>query len=151
RSGLLIGLAGLLLLLWARATWAQDEVVERRAPVSALVPLTAKDRLPLSLTGGDLQRTLLLSALVLLGITALLRALTDGEEKPLVGDRRFRWLAIAALPVYLLAMYWGPPARFFRLAALQPAEWGLVLAVVVPAFLLCKLSDWWAARSPQAS
>ena len=79
-------------------------------------------------------------------ITALLRALTDGEEKPLLGDRRFRWLALAALPVYLLAMYWGPPARFFRLAALSLSEWGLVLAVVVPAFLLCKLTDWWVAR-----
>src|SRR5262249_473745 len=139
------------LLLWARAVWAEDEVVERVAPVSALVPLTGKDRLPLSLTGADLHRTLLLSALVLLGITALLRALTAGEEKPLVGDRRFRGLGIGGLPVYLLAMYWGPPARFFRLAALQPAEWGMVLAVVVPAFLLCQLTDWWVRQRPKLS
>jgi cation-transporting ATPase E len=141
RTGLVIGSAGVLLLVWARTTWDEGEVIERMAPVSALVPLFAKDRVPLSLKGEDLHRTLLLSALVLLGITALLRALTDGEEKPLVGDRRFRWLAVAALPVYLLVMYWGPSARFFRLAALQPAEWGIVLAVVVPAFLLCKLTD----------
>jgi cation-transporting P-type ATPase E len=151
RSGLVIGIAGLVLTHWARAAWPEDEVMERMPPLSSLLPLYPKDRLPLSLTGVDLHRTLLLSALVLLGITALLRALTDGEEKPLLGDRRFRWLAIGALPVYLLAMYWGPPARFFRLAALHPAEWGMVLAVVVPAFLLCKLSDRWAARPREQS
>ncbi|HKB41626.1 MAG TPA: HAD-IC family P-type ATPase, partial [Gemmataceae bacterium] len=151
RSGLVIGIAGLLLTHWARATWPEGEVMERMPPLSSLLPLYAKDRLPLSLTGVDLHRTLLLSALVLLGITALLRALTDGEEKPLLGDRRFRWLAIGALPVYLLTMYWGPPARFFRLAALHPAEWGMVLAVVVPAYLLCRLSDWWVARPREQS
>src|SRR5262249_33569508 len=91
RSGLVIGVAGLLLCLWAGWVGRGAEGVGRGAPLSALVPLTGKDRLPLSLTGADLHRPLLLSALVLLGITALLRALTDGEEKPLVGDRRFRW------------------------------------------------------------
>ena len=124
RSGLVIGLAGLLLFRWARAAYPEDVVT---------------------------HRTLLLSALVLLGVTALLRALTDGEERPLVGDRRFRWLAVGALPVYALTMYWGPPARFFRLAPLGPAEWGAVLAAAVPAFLLCKLADWWARRPPRAA
>jgi cation-transporting ATPase E len=119
RSGLVIGVAGLLLMQWAR--WAYAHEVR-------------------------LQRTLLLSALVLLGVTALLRVLTDGEEKPLVGDRCFRWLAIAALPAYLLTMYWGPPATFFRLAPLGWREWGAVLAAVVPAYLLCLASDWWPVR-----
>ncbi len=146
RSGLVIGVAGLVLLLWSRAVCPEREPVERVAPLSALVPIFPTDREPLHLTGADLHRSLLLSGLVLLGITALLRTLNDGEEKPLIGDRRFRLLAVAALPVYLLMMYWGPPARFFRLAALRPAEWGMVLAVVLPAFLLCKLTDWWALR-----
>jgi cation-transporting ATPase E len=119
RSGLVIGVAGLVLLHWSRALW----------------------------TDTDMHRTMLLSGLVLLGITALLRTLNDGEEKPLVGDQRFRLLAVAALPVYLLMMYVGPPARFFRLVALAPAEWGMVLAVVVPAVLLCLLADRWAAKS----
>jgi cation-transporting ATPase E len=118
RSGLVIGIAGLVLLQWARAVWPEREAI-------------------------DLHRSLLLSALVLLGITALLRTLTDGEEKPLLGDQRFRLLAIAALPVYLLMMYWEPPARFFRLVALRPQEWGMVLTVAVPGYLLCRLSDWW--------
>src|SRR5262249_9211613 len=40
-----------------------------------------------------MQRTLLLSTLTLLGVTSLLRALTDGEMQPLRGDTKFRWLA----------------------------------------------------------
>jgi cation-transporting ATPase E len=119
RSGLVIGVAGLILMAWARSV-APGEV--------------------------KLQRTLLLSALVLLGITGLLRALTDGEAKPLRGDRRFRWLAGAAVPVYVGAMYGKPPARFFELAPLDLGQWGMVLAVVAPAYLLCKLSDWWVTN-----
>src|SRR5207244_1263219 len=47
------------------------------------------------------QRTFLLSLLILLGITTLWRALRDGEADTLRGDRRFRWLGIAAVPAYL--------------------------------------------------
>ena len=150
RSGLVIGVAGLVVQQWSRALSPETEMVERIAPLSELVPLSAKDREALNLTGADLHRSLLLSVLVLLGITALLRALKDGEEKPLLGDRRFRLLAMGAFPVYLLMMYWGPPARFFRLAALRPAEWGMVLAVVLPAFLLCRLTDWWGDSDRRA-
>jgi len=135
RSGLVIGIAGLVLLQWSRAVWPENERVERLASVE--------------LTGADLHRSVLLSGLVVLGITALLRVLTDGEEKPLVGDRRFRLLALCAFPVYLLIMYWSPPASFFRLVALQPVEWGMVLVVVVPAVVLCRLTDFWAA-APRA-
>lgn len=134
RSGLVIGVAGLILLHWSRAVWSDEE------------PLAGRERGSMVVKGEDMQRTLLLSALVLLGITALLRALTDGEEKPLVGDQRFRLLAGAALPVYWLVMYWEPPARFFRLAALRPSEWGMVLLVVVPALVLCKVSDGYPGR-----
>ncbi len=120
RSGIVIGVAGLLLLQGVRFVYPGEV---------------------------ELHRTLLLSALVLLGVTALLRALTDGEDRPLVGDRRFRWLAVGALPVYALAMYLPPVARFFELVPLGLREWAVVLAVVVPAFFLCRLADRWATRS----
>jgi cation-transporting P-type ATPase E len=86
-------------------------------------------------------RTLLLSVLILLGITALFRALGDGEEQRLKGDSRFRLLALAAMPVYLASMYVPLSAEFFQLAPLTSGEWLLVLAVVVPAFGLTLLSD----------
>jgi cation-transporting ATPase E len=89
----------------------------------------------------ETQRTLLLSTLILLGVTTLLRALTDGETKPLVGDARFRWLALGAVPVYVAAMYFPPTAYFFRLACLDLLHWGLAVAVALPAFFLCKVSD----------
>ena len=114
RTGVVIGLAGLGMVLISRRVLGEDE---------------------------KLQRTLLLSTLILLGITALLRVLTDGEARPLVGDTKFRWLAVGALPVYLAAMYLSWPAYFFELVPLGLAEWGLVLAVAVPGFLLCKLTD----------
>jgi cation-transporting ATPase E len=88
-----------------------------------------------------MQRTLLLSTLTLLGVTSLLRALTDGETQPLRGDTKFRWLAVGAIPVYLAAMYLRLPAEFFHLEPLNLVQWGWVLAVTVPAYGLCKLSD----------
>jgi len=94
--------------------------------------------------GDDLrtQRTLLLSVLIFLGITALLRALTDGEEQPLKGDARLRWLAVAAAPVYLTAMYIPITSRFFHLTPLtEVSHWLLIAGVVVPAYALSLLSD----------
>jgi hypothetical protein len=93
-------------------------------------------------------RTLLLSALVLLGLTTLLRALTHGETHALRGDRVFRWLAAAAVAVYLAVMYWRPAAYFFELAPLSVRQWLWVLAFVAPAYLLLLLSD---RRSGNAS
>jgi hypothetical protein len=87
------------------------------------------------------QRTLLLSLLILLGITALLRALGDGEPQPLKGDTRFRWLAAAALPAYLAAMYVPFAALFFQLVPLAIVQWLMVLAVAAPAAGLTLLSD----------
>src|SRR5262249_25108878 len=89
-TGLVIGVAGLLMLGIAR--WHGDD--DRTA------------------------RTLMLSTLVLLGLGTLLRVLTHGEAVRLVGDTRFRWLALAALPVYLLAMYLPPASEFLRLTPL---------------------------------
>ena len=86
RSGIIIGAAGLVLMAWCGKRAGRCKVAANAAPVGA----------------------------VLLGITGLLRALTDGEAQPLRGDKRFRWLALAAVPVYFGAMYWRPPARFFQ-------------------------------------
>jgi magnesium-transporting ATPase (P-type) len=95
------------------------------------------------LRGDDqLTRTMLLSLLILLGISALLRALQDGEEQPLKGDTRFRWLALAAAPAYLASMYVPMSARFFQLQGLTLKEWLLVLAVAAPAIGLTVISDW---------
>jgi cation-transporting ATPase E len=87
------------------------------------------------------QRTMLLSVLILLGITALLRALSDGDGQVLVGDRRLRWLAATSVPVYLLAMYVPLSASFFELTPLGVVEWLYVLAVAVPAYVLTLASD----------
>jgi cation-transporting ATPase E len=114
RTGVVYGLAGLVLLVLAVHVWHHD--IHK-------------------------QRTLLLSALILLGITNLFRALQDGESQPLVGDRKFRWLAAAAVPLYLLALYWPLSADFFRLSPLGWLDWLKVLAVAVPAYALSLLSD----------
>jgi cation-transporting ATPase E len=114
RSGVVFAAAGLTILLLGVHAWGYGEKT---------------------------QVTQLLSVLILLGITALLRALVDGETQPLVGDTRFRLLAAAALPAYVLAMYWDLSARFFQLAALDWVQWGQVVAVAVPACGLSLLSD----------
>jgi cation-transporting P-type ATPase E len=88
------------------------------------------------------QRTLLLSLLIVLGITALFRALGDGEDKPLKGDTRFRLLALAAVPAYLASMYEPHAAEFFQLVPLKASQWLLVLAVTLPAVGLTLLVDW---------
>ena len=114
RTGVVFGLAGLAILLLAVHAWGYS------------VPE---------------QRTMFLSLMILLGITALLRALTDGEPHPLHGDTKFRWLAVAAVPIYLLMMYWPLSARFFDLAQLNALQWLQVVAVAIPAYLASKASD----------
>jgi cation-transporting ATPase E len=114
RSGIIFGVAGVVMLALAKHAFDRDEMA---------------------------QRTMLLSVLILLGITALLRVLNDGEDRPLAGDTRVRWLALGAVPVYLIAMYWGPSARFFQLTMLDVRSWLEVLAVALPAYGLSLLSD----------
>jgi cation-transporting ATPase E len=112
-TGVILGAAGLVMLLFSAYQFADEKT----------------------------ERTLLLSTLVLLGLGNILRVLRHGESGSLHGDTRFRWLTTAALPVYLLMMYVPPTARFFELAPLAWTQWGVVLSVVVPAFLLCKVVD----------
>jgi len=115
RSGLIIGAGALVMIRLATRLWPDDETV---------------------------QQTLLLSVLILLGITVLLRALDDGEAS-LRTDRWFRLLALLSVPAYLLAMYVPPSAYFFELAPLTVAQWGMVLVVVLPTYGACLLSDQW--------
>jgi hypothetical protein len=87
------------------------------------------------------QRTMLLSVLILLGISALLRALTDGEPERTQGDRRFRLLGALAIPVYLTALYWPFAASFFELTPLGIVDWGIVLLVAGVTYGMCLLLD----------
>jgi cation-transporting ATPase E len=114
RTGVVIGLAGLLLLWLSHRIWNDSE---------------------------DTQRTLLLSLLVLLGLTTLLRTLTDGESRPLTGDHRYRGLAAAALLVYLAVMYVRPAGEFFALTPLTWMQWAILMLFAAGAYLVLRLSD----------
>jgi cation-transporting ATPase E len=87
------------------------------------------------------QRSILLSVLVLLGMTAMIRALSDGEARPLGAEPRFHALAAVCVSLYLAVMYWPPSADFFRLTPLSPPQWGRVLGVVIPVYALSLLTD----------
>jgi cation-transporting ATPase E len=114
RTGLIIGLAGLLLLHLPSHVWNDDEPT---------------------------RRTLLLSLLVLLGLTTLHRALADGASRSPAGDRRFHGLTAISLLVYLSVMYWHWVGGFFALAPLTLAQWGWMLPIVSGAYLMLRLSD----------
>src|SRR5262249_54293694 len=119
RTGVLFGLAGIVIQLLAqpRGTGTWDE-------------------------RGAYERTMLLSTLVLLRVTALWRALADGEPPGAQRDR-YWLLGLAAIPLYLPAMYLPPAARFFELRPLAWQDWALVLLVVGPTYLVTLLSDKW--------
>jgi cation-transporting ATPase E len=114
RTGVVIGLAGLLLVWLSNRIWHDSE---------------------------ETQRTLLLSLLVLLGLTTLLRTLTDGESRSLAGDRRYRWLTAAALLVYLAVMYVRPAGDFFALTTLTWMQWAILMLFAAGAYLVLRLSD----------
>jgi len=114
RTGIVIGMAGLLLLWLSNRVWHDEE---------------------------QTQRTLLLSLLVLLGLTTLLRALTDGEARPSPDDRRFRWLTAAALLIYLLVMYWPAVGGFFDLIPLTLLQWGKLSPIICGTYGVLRLSD----------
>jgi cation-transporting ATPase E len=127
-TGLIVGLAGLVVMLLSRSWFDADD---------------------------ELQRTLLLSTLVLLGLGSLFRSLTDRERTLLIEDLPlWCWIGAAVL-LYLIVMYWPVSARFFELMPLTESQWGLVAAVAVPAFVVCKLLDWlfplMVPRSPNAA
>jgi cation-transporting ATPase E len=114
RTGVIIGLAGLVLRVLSAWVWHEDR---------------------------QTQLTLLLSALFLLGLTTLLRVLTDSESAPRGGEWWLGLPAAAALPVFLTALYWPPAAAFFQLTPLNGSQWVHLLEVVLPAAALAWLTD----------
>jgi cation-transporting ATPase E len=129
RTGVVIGAAGLVIMLVSGRVRGDDE---------------------------EKLRTLTLSLLIVLGVTALVRTLSDGETVAPENDRWLRRVAALAIPVYLLVMYLPPVgyygevplslAYYHELVPLTWGDWGLVLAVALPAYLICVLTDkikWW--------
>lgn len=88
-----------------------------------------------------MHRTMLLSTLILLGITALWRALDDGEPVRLRGDRFYWLIGLLALPFYLTAMYWPQAAWFFELQPLDVTEWALVSGVAAAGYVATLATD----------
>jgi cation-transporting P-type ATPase E len=128
RTGVVFALTGLVLLFIAHQLWPDPDLVFQHGE------WVRRHRT---------QQTMLLSLLVLLGVTALFRALRDAEPVPLVGDRRFRILGIVAIPTYLLAMYVGPIAEFFVLKPLDLPQWVVVLACVAAGYGASVWTDYW--------
>ncbi|QEG28000.1 putative cation-transporting ATPase F [Gemmata obscuriglobus] len=89
----------------------------------------------------DTQRTMLLTALILLGVTVLWRVL-NGDGERLTTDRWLVKLSLVVVPIYAGFMYWPLSADFFRLAPLSGSEWLKVLAVAAPAFAVSRLAEW---------
>jgi cation-transporting ATPase E len=82
------------------------------------------------------QRTLLLSALVLIGLANVLAI----DHR----DPRLRVWVAAALPAYLAVMYVPPTAYFFVLVPLTVGQWLFVAAAALPTALVCR---WLAQRT----
>jgi cation-transporting ATPase E len=114
RTGSVIGLAGLLLLWLSNRVWHDDATT---------------------------QRTLLLSLLISLGLTTLLRVLPDGEARSRRRDLRFHGLAIAALLLYVALMYFRPIGNFFDLTPLTSTQWLELFAITGGAYLVLRLTD----------
>jgi cation-transporting ATPase E len=119
RTGGVIAAASVALLAVAKHVWGLDEKA---------------------------QRTMLLTELILLGVTVLWRVLAERSGPLLTADRWLRSLALAVVPVYLIAMYWPPAADFFQLTAFGFGEWARVLVLVV----LTAAATWLADRVPWA-
>ncbi|HEY7326348.1 MAG TPA: HAD-IC family P-type ATPase [Gemmataceae bacterium] len=119
RTGLVIGLAGLLVLWLSNRVWQYDE---------------------------ETKRTLLLSLLVLLGLNTLLRALSDGKERGRPRVSAVDWWAAVAMPMYLVVMYWRLAGGFFALTPLTLSQWAVVLLIAGGSCLLLWLADTYIHR-----
>ncbi|MBY0457511.1 MAG: cation transporting ATPase C-terminal domain-containing protein, partial [Gemmataceae bacterium] len=113
RTGLVFAGAGLTVLALSKHAWGLDEPA---------------------------QRTMLLTALIGLGVTVLWRVL-DGDQQKLTTDRWLRLLSLVVVPIYAGFMYWPFAADFFRLTPLGWLEWGRVLGVGAVAYLASRLTD----------
>lgn len=115
RTGLVCATAGLAVFALSRYAWALGEAA---------------------------QRTMLLTVLILLGVSVLWRVFGgDGER---VGvDRLLRPLSLVVVPLYAVAMYWPLAADFFQLVPFGPTDWLRAVAVVGPAWA----AAWWLERA----
>jgi cation-transporting ATPase E len=111
RTGLIIGLASLLLSWLSNRVWHDDV---------------------------ETQRTLALSLLVLLGLNTLGRALSDGDLR---GRYLVGWWAAVALLLYPAVMYWRLVGGFFALTPLSLGEWAIVLAIAGGSEFLLRSAD----------
>jgi cation-transporting ATPase E len=114
RTGIVIGLAGLLLLWLSSHVWHDDEPT---------------------------QRTLLLSLLVLLGMTTLMRARRDDEGIKRTFGGTIGWWCGGALLLYLVVMYWRLVGGFFNLTPLALAQWAALSPLFLGSVLILWLSD----------
>ena len=88
-----------------------------------------------------LQQTMLVTALVALGLVDLLRLLHEGESGELAGNRWFYRLMAGDVLLYLFVMYFPRVTfDFFELTPLDWLHWGLTATVAAAAALLY-LSD----------
>jgi cation-transporting ATPase E len=114
RTGLVTGLVGLVLMLVSRRVWQDDE---------------------------KMVRTMLVSAVVLLGWVTLWRALGNGEQGQAAAGRLLRWLPVVGLPIYLGVMYVTPAPGFFNLEPLDVVRWLWVLGAVGAGWAVMVLED----------
>jgi cation-transporting ATPase E len=119
RTGLVTGLVGLGIMVLSAHVWGDDR---------------------------PMQRTMLLSSVVLLGWVTLWRALAGPER--LHGDRVLRLLPVAGLGVYLGAMYIPFGAEFFLLKPLDLLRWAWVLGSAAVGSALMVLVDRILTRRP---
>jgi len=119
RTGLVAAIAGISLLALSKQVW-ELEVME--------------------------QRTMLLTFLILFGMTVLWR-IFGGVDLALVRDQGFRALTLIILPIYALMMYWPLAADFFQLSPLGWTQW-LKVALFVAVSHACALITDRLSRSP---
>lgn len=113
RTGLIFAGCGITLLALGKHVWGLDE---------------------------QAQRTMLLTALIMLGTTVVWRVL-GGPGPQMATDRWLVRLSLVIVPIYAGFMYWPLSADFFRLTPLSLTEWAKVLLVAFPAFVVSRLAE----------
>ncbi|HEY1192421.1 MAG TPA: cation-translocating P-type ATPase [Gemmata sp.] len=113
RTGLVFAGCGIALLALGKHVWGADE---------------------------QAQRTMLLTALIVLGTTVVWRVLS-GTGPQLATDRWLVRLSLVIVPIFAGFMYWPLAADFFRLTPLSATDWLKVLGVALPALAVSRLAE----------